>query len=355
MTALQTLSLSGCQLSGAGTKALANALHHLPQLIDLRLDGNRLDDPTTVQVLADNVLKMTTLQTLSLKGCKLSGAGAYTLAAALQHLPLLTKLKLDSNTFDDSSTGVALAGNVSKMTALETLGLNGCKLSGASTKALAIALHQLPQLRKARLDSNLFGDPSTGQALVDAISKMTALQELSLNGCKLSGTEVNTLAVALCHLPELIQLSLDSNQFIDPTTGQDLANSLSKMTALQHLSLNGCKLSGAGAEAVAVALHQLPQLTKLKLDSNRFDNPITIGSLAASVSKMTALQQLSLNGCQLSGAGTKALADALHHLPQLTQLMFDNNNLSDPTTGQTLVDSVSKMTSLRTLRYDENV
>ncbi|KAI0238968.1 hypothetical protein LSAT2_010279 [Lamellibrachia satsuma] len=37
--------LNGCKLSSEGTEALANALHHLPQLTTLRLDGNRFDNP----------------------------------------------------------------------------------------------------------------------------------------------------------------------------------------------------------------------------------------------------------------------------------------------------------------------
>ncbi|KAI0238967.1 hypothetical protein LSAT2_010278 [Lamellibrachia satsuma] len=70
---------------------------------------------------------------------------------------------------------------------------------------------------------------------------------------------------------------------------------------------------------------------------------------------MTALQRLRLNACRLSSEGTEALADALHHLPQLTELGLDGNRFDNPTAGQTLADSLPKMTALQRLWYDENV
>ncbi|KAI0214264.1 hypothetical protein LSAT2_000644 [Lamellibrachia satsuma] len=100
------------------------------------------------------------------------------------------------------------------------------------------------------------------------------------------------------------------------------------MTALQRLRLNGCKLSSEGTEALADTLRHLLQLTELGLDGNQFDNPTAGQALADSLSKMTALQRLSLNGCKLSSEGTEALANALHHLPQLTTLRCGTKNIT---------------------------
>ncbi|KAI0217830.1 hypothetical protein LSAT2_030432, partial [Lamellibrachia satsuma] len=56
----------------------------------------------------------------------------------------------------------------------------------------------------------------------------------SLSGCQLTDAGANALAYALQHLPDLIRLRLDNNQFGDPiTTGQALADNVSKMTALK--------------------------------------------------------------------------------------------------------------------------
>ncbi|KAI0214398.1 hypothetical protein LSAT2_000525 [Lamellibrachia satsuma] len=369
--------LNGCKLSSEGTEALADTLRHLLQLTELGLDGNQFDNPTAGQALADSLSKMTALQRLSLNGCKLSSEGTEALANALHHLPQLTTLSLDGNQFDNPTAGQSLADSLSKMTALQRLSLNRCNLSSEGTEALSDTLRHLPQLTTLCLDGNRFDNPTAGQALADSLSKMTALQRLSLNACRLSSEGTEALADALHHLPQLTELGLDGNRFDNPTAGQTLADSLPKMAALQRLSLNRCNLSSEGTEALADTLRHLPQLTTLWLNFNQFDNPTTGKTLTTNVSKMTTLQTLSLNDCKLSGAGAEVLAIALCHLPQLTTLCLggcglcgtrakavavalghlprlrtlnlNNNNFRDPGTDQTLVDNVSKMTELQTL------
>eukprot|EP00286_Rhodomonas_abbreviata_P027958 CAMPEP_0181306148 /NCGR_PEP_ID=MMETSP1101-20121128/10133_1 /TAXON_ID=46948 /ORGANISM="Rhodomonas abbreviata, Strain Caron Lab Isolate" /LENGTH=136 /DNA_ID=CAMNT_0023412161 /DNA_START=264 /DNA_END=671 /DNA_ORIENTATION=+ len=69
---------------------------------------------------------------------------------------------------------------------------------------------------------------------------------------------------------------------------------------LNALWLNGNKISDAGAKALAEALKHCPNLTDLRLYGNK-----------------------------ISDAGAKALAEALKHCPNLTTLHLQRNNISD--------------------------
>ncbi|KAK2155081.1 hypothetical protein NP493_2114g00004 [Ridgeia piscesae] len=57
------------------------------------------------------------------------------------------------------------------------------------------------------------------------------------------------------------------------------------------------------------------------------------------------------SGGGLSGQETKRLATDLSQLTRLESLTLDGNNFGEATTGAALVESVSKMKSLRTLRF----
>ncbi|KAI0241491.1 hypothetical protein LSAT2_025536 [Lamellibrachia satsuma] len=314
MTALLHLSLNGCKLSGEGAETVAFALRQLLQLTKLSFDNNNLSDPTTGQILADSVSKMTSLRTLSLNGCQLSDAGTNALSYALHHLPQLVRLRLDGNPFCDPTTCQALAGNVSKMTALRTLSLSSCQLSGAEAKALAFALRHLPQLEELSLCQNNLNGQTTGQTFIDSVSQMTDLRALSLDRCELSGTTIKALVVALSHMPRFTKLSLNSNNCGDPTTSQTLVDIVSKMTGLQLLSLQYC---GIRAEALTTLLDNLCHLTSLKELNLSHIGTVAAQQLCRSLSQLSQLEKLRLEKCHINRTSEHAIKRVANSLPRL--------------------------------------
>ncbi|KAI0221233.1 hypothetical protein LSAT2_027384, partial [Lamellibrachia satsuma] len=123
-------------------------------MYSLRLDSNQFNDPTTVQALADSVSQMTALRSLGLSNCSLSGEGSAALVIALGHLPSLTELKLDTNKFDHPTTGLALAASVSQMKALQSLRLESCHIDDITAVHIAEAAVNSPQLQFLWLQVN---------------------------------------------------------------------------------------------------------------------------------------------------------------------------------------------------------
>ena len=129
------------------------------------------------------------------------------MAAALRHVPHLTKLEIGVNKISDAGVTV-LAAALSSVPLLTTLNVTSNPIGAKGAAALAAALHHTP-----------------------------LLEALILSECGIGDVGVAELASALRHVPQLTMLSIPRNSIHDDGL-------ISLSTALHHVNLKWLFVDG---------------------------------------------------------------------------------------------------------------
>ncbi|XP_029935053.1 protein NLRC3-like [Myripristis murdjan] len=173
--------LSDCGLSETHCEVLASALKSNPHLTELDLSHNYLQDSGVELLSAGLESPNCRLKTLRLDRCELSESSCASLASALKSNPNLTELDLSDNKLQDSGVELLSAGLQSPNCRLKTLRLRSCSLSGSSCASLASSLTSNPHLTELDLRGN---DPmdKTVELLFDLVeSPNCGLKALRVN------------------------------------------------------------------------------------------------------------------------------------------------------------------------------
>ncbi|XP_073349791.1 NACHT, LRR and PYD domains-containing protein 3-like [Pagrus major] len=166
---LETLRVSGCDLSGQSCEALASVVTlQTSSLRVLDLTNNDLEDSGAKFLSAGLQSPHCTLECLRLSHCLLSERSCEALASALSSQPSsLKELDLSNNDLQDSGVKLLSLGLESPQCRLETLRLSGCLVTEEGCCSLASALSSNPShLRELDLSYNHPGD--TGVTLLSA-------------------------------------------------------------------------------------------------------------------------------------------------------------------------------------------
>ncbi|MBP7866705.1 MAG: VCBS repeat-containing protein [Acidobacteria bacterium] len=332
LTQLVTLSAADNQLSGPLPASMGNLTH----LRGITLHWNRLSGP-----IPDSFGNLAALEMLSIWSNQLSGPLPGSLAnlvalkalilndnqltgpipAWIGSLPILQHLQVDNNLFE----GGPFPAHIRNLRELVTLGLTGCGLAGSIPEWIG----ELNKLETLHLSANLLAGP-----IPDSMNNLSHLRDLRLGNNDLTGV----IPSALGSFADLTWLDLGGNDLSGPIppglgnltgllclnlgggnslTGGDVLASLTGLTALTNLTLDGCGLTGE----IPAALGQLSQLTELNLGNNDLSGPIP-----ASLGQLTQLGRLRLQGNRLYGP----IPPQLGNLSLLTYLGLENNRLSGP-------------------------
>ncbi|XP_072321956.1 NACHT, LRR and PYD domains-containing protein 12-like [Eucyclogobius newberryi] len=278
---LETLSLSGCNLTNSICGPLASVLSS-SSLTHLDLSQNYLQD-SGVELLCDGLKSAPCrLETLSLSGCNLTNSICGPLASVLSSSSL-THLDLSLNDLQDSGVKLLCDGLKSAPCRLDTLRLRTCGLSSLSCGPLASVLSSSSL---THLDLSLNDLQDSGVKLL-------------CDGLKSAPCRLDTLRLRTCGLSSL--------------SCGPLASVLS-FSSLTHLDLSLNDLQDSGVKLLCDGLKSAPcRLDTLRLRTCGLSS-LSCGPLA-SVLSSSSLTHLDLSLNDLQDSGVELLCDGLKSAP----------------------------------------
>ncbi|KAM9341630.1 NACHT, LRR and PYD domains-containing protein 12-like isoform 2-T2 [Symphorus nematophorus] len=359
--------LKNCRLSETECAPLVSALKSDPShLKELDLSDNDHLWDSGVMLLYDGLQSPhCRLETLRLKGCRLTEESCASLASALKSNPShLRELDLSDN-FHLWDSGVQLLCDFleNPHCRLETLRLKGCRLTEESCASLASALKSNPShLRELDLSDNFHLWDSGVQLLCDFLENPHCrLETLRLWGCRLTEESCSSLVSPLkSNPPHLKELDLSDNDHLWDSGVKLLCDGLqSPHCRLETLRLRGCRLTKISCLSLASALKSNPSYLReldlrrnqlwesnMELLSDFLESPlyrletlrlcrcgsseISCGHLYLALkSNLSHLRMLDLRGNNPFDSRVKPLWDFLQRPEQRERLRFRGRRWSD--------------------------
>lgn len=376
-TRLASLSLSGAALSRATMGALATALADNRTLKTLKIAGLCACERHVAcavdglaRMLADVVLRNSTLTRLDIADCAIPAEGMRLIAEALgrNESTSLTTLDFRNNRAgsegaqalaaaifapdrEDTSSAVcsldlqrngigdagarALVEHLSDNSDLVTLDLSHNPLSPLGVRAVAQALAGNMFLQTLDLSGIAIGHTGAralGAALSSATSSSSSsLNTLSLARCSIGNDEMRLLARGLESNSTLTSLDLSANM-IGNIGARYMAKALENYESeLATLDLSKNNISNAGAEAIAEAMtiNAVPRLSVLNLSGNKISDDGAAAFARALEDTDVILTSLNLANCSIGDEGSTAIANALATNRTLVALNLERNCMGD--------------------------
>ncbi|XP_034559048.1 NACHT, LRR and PYD domains-containing protein 3-like [Notolabrus celidotus] len=240
---LETLRLISCSLSEISCASLASALKSNPShLRELDLRNNELQDSGVKQLCELEESPLYRLETLRLSGCNLSERSCASLASVLSpQSSSLRELDLSNNILQDSGVTLLSVGLRSPHCKLETLSLTGCQITEEGCASLASALSSNPSLRELDLSNNDLQDSGVKLLSAGLRSPHCKLETLSLSGCLITEEGCASLASAMSSNPShLRELDLSYNHPGDSGVEQLSARLKDPDSRLDTLRVDHC-------------------------------------------------------------------------------------------------------------------
>uniref|UniRef100_A0AAZ3QTY1 NACHT, LRR and PYD domains-containing protein 12-like n=1 Tax=Oncorhynchus tshawytscha TaxID=74940 RepID=A0AAZ3QTY1_ONCTS len=265
--------LSGCGVTEEGCGSLVSALKSNPShLRELDLSNNDLKD-SGVKLLSDGLGNPhCKLETLRLSGCQVTEEGCASLVSALKSNPTHPReLDLSNNDLKDSGVKLLSAGLGNPHCKLETLRLSGCLVTEEGCGSLVSALkYNSSHLRELDLSNNDLKDSGVELLSAGLGNPHCKLETLRLSGCLVTEEGCCSLVSALRSNPShLRELDLSYNH-----PGDSGVRLLSARLEDPHCRLEKLNVDHGGEYAMKPGLRKY--VCDLTLDPNTVNRLLSL-------------------------------------------------------------------------------
>jgi len=242
---LQKFRFSRSDLSAKSATEIYRSLHQAPNLQKLDLSDTPLH--SSVSYLAEYLHHATQLSQLSLRAVHMGDQECRLLATSLKYVNQLQKLHLSHNPLGQGIT--ELTKHLTSVPHLTELDLSSTQMGEEEVTAVARNLQNVAELKKLDLSYNPLGQGIT--ELAKHLTSVPHLTRLDLTYTQMGEEEVTALARALVYVPELEWLYLSYNPLGRGVS--ELIQHLSIVPQLEELSLRGVKMTKKEASELCTA------------------------------------------------------------------------------------------------------
>ncbi|EKX42123.1 hypothetical protein GUITHDRAFT_141588 [Guillardia theta CCMP2712] len=270
-----------------------------------------------------NMSTATSLQTLTLRGCKIGPSGARALAVGMEAGCSITSLDLGDNSIGtEGCTALSFPLKATSKCAIKYLNLSSNEIRNDGLSALSPGLLTNTSLVCLRLAMNYIR-PQGAMILTEFLDQCTALRELELGYNLIRCHGCSLLSAALTRMNSLTHLGLRRNEVAAEVTrpcvlevqgATSISRSLWKNTCLQSLDLGLNSIGMGGAQNFGWALGYNSTLQSLRLDWNDLRGNSILLMPASTRGEGFRLSELDLSCNKLSNDGASNLSEALLNL-----------------------------------------
>lgn len=336
---LSVLKLSYNSLGDEGTQILGlglivNQQHH-QHLSVLDLGFNDIHNPGCEALMVHGVVGNFSLQTLYLSGNQITVKGAMAIAGAILHGAGLSKLYLSGNRIGDlgiKAIAGAIAKNDTRVTVEAASAAAAASSSSPATAAIAAAasIDAAPvrgvygARRMEELHVSDIGIDSSGFiAIPQMLLSSASLTTLCVCNNNIEDSDMLLLSQALSQNRSfpLKSLRLSFNR-ISCQGVECLMNAIWGSETLREIRLDNNKIEDRGAQLCAVVLTSI-SLEYLDLSFNKVTT-VGVKALMKNLSENSSLHWLSLCGIPIDQNASKAVSYALAYNASLKALFMDN-------------------------------
>jgi Ran GTPase-activating protein (RanGAP) involved in mRNA processing and transport len=314
---------------------------------DLFCSPQRIDD-AGMELLSNALRENTSCKVLDLSGTHVTTQEAKTLAAAIKANPVLESIDLYGSTiFARGMT--ALAEALLENTSLTSINFGRNPIKSEGSLALLKKIAALNAV--VAISMNCTYDTLHNQALVNAMQANTSLKHVLLQSFN-STSGLLSLAQAWRATSSLTCLDLSKLQDIEPSGYYALVETLSTLPSFTALNLSQAKISGAGAEALALLLKTSPSLSWLNLGHALNNAGPQKYKIIEALQSSQALSSINLDENNLDSSGALLLAKALDVNEKLTSVSFKKNVIT-PLGSEALASALKANSTLTRLNLEK--
>ena len=314
---LKVLDLQGNKLTEEAGEHLASILFNNPNLKHIYLNDNNIGKG--MFQIAKALQQHSSLEILALGSTNMSREVCDDLALAIECNPCLNNLHLNDNNLQSSSINIILRA-LSKVSTLRVLNLQSNQLKENAVDYLSTAL-----LNNTRLEQLLLHDNNIGKGtlhIAKALQQLNSLKVLTLGNTSISKEVSNELALAIKqnHCFETLNLISCDLQ----TSAIIILDALTKITSLKMLNLQGNHMNEEVGKFIASAIYHNSGLRHLCISYNNINKGMTC--IVKALQQSLNLQELYLSNTNIPLELCNELAKAIKCNEHLEILCLDGNN-----------------------------
>ena len=312
---LQVLDFHGTNMTGQGTKVLADIIKNNSDIQVLDIGDNNLK--ASAVVILQSLKDKFQLKILNLSK-SLTGGVVKDLAEILKYNSGLEQLYLSDNNF--KSSAIIILQALKDSSHLEILELNNNNMTGKVAKDLAIVIKNNLGLKRIGLSYNNL--KKSASLILRALEDNFQLVSLNLNGNYMTSHVSKDLANVIKNNLGLKELGLSYNNL--KTSASIILRALKDNFQLVSLNLNGNYMTSLVSKDLANVINNNLNLQQLCLSDNhlRSSAVVIIQALAGHLQ----LKFLDLGGNQMTGAVAVELANVIKNNSGLKRLHLADNN-----------------------------